>query len=416
MSDSNYFQAKHHVKNFNKHAAVDLVRFSGVGVSRSDLATQLGLTRAGVTIIINDLISHGLIHETESRQTPNGRHPIILEVNPLCGFVASIVIGITHLQAAVGDMTSRIIDEVDIPFNIDRDPAQCIEEIHGELMKLLNRSKINVSNISAVGVAVPGAVNDITGMVETPANMKTWEHFPIREVLEKKLGVRVTLNNDAQMGALGEWTKGAARGEKDIAFIKIGSNIAAGYIINHQTYAGSNGGAGELGHITVTKNGPQCVCGHQGCLEAYAGGLAIAEQGRVLAREKKNSLLAQRPVETIGVEEVADAARRGDRDAQEILDRAGNFIGIAITALINLVNPSVVIIGGSVADAGDLLTNPIRNMVMEGSIRALKSGTRITTAVLGKRSILLGSLIAAASLSIHQKIDEHSPVFEMAAF
>ena len=416
MSETNYFQAKHHVKNFNKHAAVDLVRFSGAGVSRSDLAAQLGLTRAGVTIIINDLMNHGLIHETESRQTPNGRHPIILEINPLCGFTASVVIGITHLQAAVGDMTSRIIDEVDSPFSIDRDPGLCFDEIHSVLMGLLNKNRINITNISAVGVAVPGAVNDITGMVESPANMKTWEHFPIREALEKKLGVQVSLNNDAQMGALGEWTKGAARGEKDIAFIKIGSNIAAGYIINYQNYSGSNGGAGELGHITVTKNGPQCVCGHQGCLEAYAGGRAIAEQGRALAREKKESLLSQLSQDAIGVEEVAAAARRGDTGAQAIMDQAGNFIGIAITALINLVNPSVVIIGGSVADTGDLITNPVRNMVMEGSIRALKNGTRITTAALGRRSILIGSLIQAASVSIHQRIDEHSPVFEMAAF
>jgi glucokinase len=213
------------------------------------------------------------------------------------------------------------------------------------------------------------------------------------------------LNNDANFGAVGEWVFGAGRGEKNIAFIKVGSGIGAGLILNRQVFGGTTGSAGEIGHLTIDENGPLCTCGNHGCLEAFAGGHAIELQAKKLVESGKRTLLSDFNSKPITVREVAEAARRGDLAAQEILHRSGTFIGIAVAGLINLVNPSVVIVGGGVAEVGDLLTAPIRKVVRERSLRAAEHAVKITTAMLGRRSSLIGAMVQATNLAIHHAID-----------
>jgi glucokinase len=217
--------------------------------------------------------------------------------------------------------------------------------------------------------------------------------------------VSVTINNDADLGALGEWAYGAGRGEKNLAFIKVGSGIGAGLIIDQQIYVGSTGSAGEIGHLTIDKNGPLCTCGNYGCLEAFASGSAIEIQAQKLVESGKRTLLTNSHENNISVSDVADAARRGDLAAQEIIKRSGTFIGIAIAGLINLINPSTVIIGGGVAQVGDLLTGPIRQEVRERSLRASEHVVRITTAMLGRRSSLIGALVQAINIAVHNAIE-----------
>jgi glucokinase len=216
------------------------------------------------------------------------------------------------------------------------------------------------------------------------------------------------LNNDAELGALGEWAYGAGRGEKNLAFIKVGSGIGAGLIINQQIYGGTTGSAGEIGHLTVDENGPLCTCGNHGCLEAFAGGHAIASQARKLVSSGKRTLLSEKDMDSLNAQDVAEAARRGDLPAQEIVKRSGTYIGIAIAGLINLFNPSTVIIGGGVAQVGDLLTGPIRQAVRERSLRASEHGVRITTAMLGRRSSLIGALVQAINIAIHDTIERRT--------
>jgi predicted NBD/HSP70 family sugar kinase len=242
-----------------------------------------------------------------------------------------------------------------------------------------------------------------------PPIMPGWDRFPIRASLEEKWKTSVTLNNDAELGALGEWAYGAGRGERNLAFIKVGSGIGAGLIINRQIYGGTTGSAGEIGHLTVDENGPLCACGNHGCLEAFAGGHAIASQARSLVASGKRTLLSEKDIHSLSALDVAEAARRGDLPSQEIVKRSGRYIGIAIAGLINLFNPSTVIIGGGVAQVGDLLTTPIRQAVRERSLRASEHGVKITTAMLGRRSSLIGALVQAINTTIHETIERKSP-------
>ena len=410
MSAFYWLPVNQNVRNFNKHAVVDLIRFAGKGISRTDLAEEMGLTRAAVTIIVNDLITNGIIVETESRTTSNGRPPVVLEINPDRGLVAAIDMGASHLSVALGDFSARILEETEISFRIDSGPTESLKQADLILNQVLRRRGLSTTDLAGVGIGVPGPVIADKGMVMAPPIMPGWDRYPIRATLENKWGTAVTLNNDAELGALGEWAYGAGRGEKNLAFIKVGSGIGAGLIINKQIYGGTTGSAGEIGHLTVDENGPLCACGNHGCLEAFAGGHAIASQAKNLAASGKRTLLSEYGIDSITAHNVAEAARRGDLAAQEVLKRSGTFIGIAIAGLINLINPSTVIIGGGVAQVGDLLTGPIRQAVHERSLRASEHGVRITTAMLGRRSSLIGALVQAINIAIHNSI-EHKAQF-----
>ncbi len=398
------------IKNFNKHSAVDLIRFATTGISRTDLAEEMGLTRAAVTLIVNDLLENGVILEAESRAIPNGRPPVVLEINPKRGLVAAVDMGATHVNIALADFSAKIIEETSFPFDIKQGPQVCLAEVRRILQELLDRYGISISEIMAVGVGVPGPVIKDAGMVMSPPIMPGWDRYPIRQTLEEAWGCPVSLNNDAELGALGEWAYGAGRGEKNLAFIKVGSGIGAGLIINQQIYGGTTGSAGEIGHITIDENGPLCTCGNHGCMEAFAGGNAIAIQARKMVQSGKRTLLSNIPLENITAREVAESARRGDLPSQEIIMRAGTFIGIAIAGVVNLFNPSAVVIGGGVAQAGDLLTTSIRQAVRDRSLHASEQSVHITTAMLGQRSSLIGATVQAINIAIHDATERKSPV------
>ena len=408
MSTFYWLPTEYNVKNFNKHAALDLIRFSAGGLSRADLAEKMGLTRAAVSLIVTDLLDSGVIQEAEIRSVPSGRPPVMLEINPKLGLVGAIDMGASHMSIAVADFTARILQEFEIPLEIKNGPKVCLAEANQQLLKLLESQGLSISSISAVGVGVPGPVITEAGMVLAPPIMPGWDRYPIRSTLEKMWGCPVTLNNDAELGALGEWAYGAGRGEKNIAYIKVGTGIGAGLILNQQIYGGTTGAAGEIGHLTIDENGPLCNCGNHGCLEAFASGYAIAQQGQLLIQSGKRTLLSDLAAEKITAHEVAEAARRGDLHAQEILRRSGTFIGIAIAGLINLFNPSIVIIGGGVAQVGDLLTAPIRQAVRERAMRASEQSMRITTAMLGRRSLLIGATVQAINVAIHNAAERKS--------
>ena len=405
-----WIPANQNIKNFNKHSAVDLIRFATTGISRTDLADQMGLTRAAVTLIVTDLLDNGVILEAESRATPNGRPPVVLEINPKRGLVAAVDMGSTHVNIALADFSAKIVEEISLPFDIKQGPQVCLAEVRRILQELLDRYGISISQIMAVGIGVPGPVIKDAGMVVSPPIMPGWDGYPIRKTLEKEWGCPVSLNHDAELGALGEWAYGAGRGEKNLAFIKVGSGVGAGLIINQQIYGGTTGSAGEIGHITIDENGPLCTCGNHGCMEAFAGGNAIALQARKIVESGKRTLLSNIPMENLTAQEVAESARRGDLPSQEIIMRAGTFIGIAIAGLVNLFNPGAVIIGGGVAQAGDLLTTSIRQAVRERSLHASEQSVHITTAMLGQRSSLIGATVQAINIAIHDAIERKKPV------
>lgn len=391
------------VKYVNKHAALDLIRFTPGGISRVALAQRLALTRAAVTSIVNDLIKTGLIHEHKTRAPSNGRPPIILEINESRGYVAGVDMGASHLTVIVADFGMHVLAENEQPLKITDGPEDCIRQADEALRSLLSTLGLGLSDLSAVGAGVPGPTIANEGMVLAPPIMPGWDRFPIRDTLEKLWGCPVSLNNDAELGVLGEWACGAGRGEQNLAYIKVGTGIGAGLFIDGQIYRGATGSAGEIGHMTIDENGPLCACGNRGCLEALAGGRAIVSMARTAIQSGRRTELAERVnPEALTAMDISNAAARGDLVAQEVLAEAGNQLGIALTSLVNLFNPNIVVVGGGVAQTGDLFLEPIRKAVLKRSLPAAAHAVRITTSLLGKRSTGMGAVVQALSIALHK--------------
>ncbi len=338
------------VKYVNKHAVLDLIRFTPGGISRVELAQRLGLTRAAVTPIVNDLMDTGLIREAESRAvSSSGRPPILLSINAERGTVAGIDMGATHLMVLIANFAGQVFAEREIPFDVVQGPEAGLDQVDRLLRELLQSLGLSLQNLAAVGMGVPGPIVTEAGMVVAPPIMPGWDRFPI------------------------------------------------------QIYRGATGSAGEIGHTTIEENGLLCNCGNRGCLETLTGGTAIARIAREAARGNARTLLAEiQPVEKITAVDVANAARGGDLVAQRILIAAGDHLGIAIASLVNLFNPNVIVVGGGVAQIGDLFLEPVRKAVQKRSLPAAAQAVRITTALLGRRSSGMGAVVQALSSALHE--------------
>jgi glucokinase-like ROK family protein len=395
------FRLMNNSKNSNKRLVMNLIRLAPAGISRAELARRVGLSRAALSLIVSDILEGGLVRESATGPTTGGRRPILIEVNPGRGYVIGIDMGVTHLGLVIADFAARILSETEIPFDISQGPITCLKIVEDQVRDLLAQAGLESSDILAIGMGVPGPIVAEAGMVSAPPIMPGWHNFPIRNHLEKLWGCPISLNNDAELGALGEWAYGAGRGDQHLAYIKVGSGVGAGLLLDGRIYGGATGCAGEIGHITIQNGGPICSCGNSGCLEALAGGHAIARKAREAVRMGKRTQLASiHPTEKITARDVTDAARLGDLVSQQILSEAGVYLGIAVASLVNLINPNVVVVGGGVAHMGDLLLEPIRQIVRERSLQSAAQSVRISAAVLGRRLSSMGAVAQAINTAV----------------
>jgi glucokinase-like ROK family protein len=405
MSSFRYTQPPQYSRSLNRHLILDLIRFAPGGVSRSQLAKEVGITRAAVTSIIKDLLDSHTVKEVERKASRVGRHPVVLEIDPQQGYVAGIDIGVTHCLVILADFSASVIKEEEIAISLSNGPEQCLFEVDQLLESILEMCKVPLEQIRAIGVDVPGPVITGQGMVSSPPIMPGWDGYPIQDHLEELWGCPVLLGNDAEMGALGEWAYGAGRGESNLIYIKVGSGVGAGLLIDGKIYRGTTGCAGEIGHITIEENGELCSCGNHGCLETLAGGKAIAQQAiRAIHNGQRTQLSRIIPAEKITAMDVLAAARSGDMVAQDIVHRAGAHLGTAISSLVNLFNPSIVVVGGGVSQSGDLLLEPVRQTVRKRSLKAVSHSLRISSAVMGRRSSAMGCIVQALSYALHQPV------------
>ena len=396
-------------KTINKHHLLDLVRFTSEGISRAELARKLNLSRSAVTSIVNDLIQAGILREARFLPIATGRRPVDLEVNPSLGYVIGVDLGVTHLSLVLSDCSASVVHEIEVPFDLSIGPEASLQKTHAWVSKLLEQAGVSMDQILTVGVGVPGPVVTERGEVIAPPVMPGWDDYPIRDELEDRWSCPVSLNNDAELGALGEWAYGAGRDDSNVIYIKVGTGIGAGLLLDNRIYRGATGTAGEIGHLTVQDQGPLCTCGNRGCLEALAGGRAIAQNARrAVASGHRTQLAEIKPVEKITAKSVTLAARRGDLTSQQILSDAGTYIGTAIAGSMNLLNPGIVIVGGGVSQAGDLILEPLRKAARERSLKAASTGVRITAAVLGRRSTSMGAVVQALNYILHHHIENRT--------
>ena len=396
----------------------------GTSRSRSELVGRTGLSRAIVAQRVGELIDRGLVVEGELGASTGGRPPRQLTFMGEAGHVLVADLGATSIDVAVTSLDGRILGHHDEPADISAGPEQCLQRVD-ELFEQLRISARGLpGRLWGVGIAVPGPVEFRTGRPISPPIMPGWDGYPVRERFAGRYDAPVWVDNDVNVLALGEWRSGVAVGHDNVIVVKIGTGIGAGIISDGRLHRGAQGSAGDVGHIQVVDDASVvCRCGNIGCLEALAGGAAIARAGEAAAREGRSERLR---IELdrhgrVTAEDVSRAASFGDAVAVGLLQSAGRRVGFMLASVVNFFNPSQVVIGGGVAQSGDQLLAAIRETVYRRSLplatRELsiqRSSLGALAGVIGASSMVVDQLFSRDSLALWMDVGGPSGMPEVA--
>ncbi len=369
---------QHHVREANRFLILNYVREQKT-LPRADLARYTGLSRTTIGTIIDELVVEGLItehipHDGDDRRT------IGLSFNATAGYVLGCAMGRHHLTMLLSDLASTPIQRADIPFVTNEGPAAGLQYLGQALKAFVAQQQIAWEKVLGVGLGVVGPLDQSLHSTTEPTPFIGWAGVNIQESLEEALGVAVYLDNDGNMGAVGEHCYGAGRNVRNLLYVKVGSGIGGGLILNNQLYRGTCGTAGEIGHTPVDFQGTLCRCGHIGCLETVVGVPGILLEVRRLFPE----------VSTIM--QVIEAARTGNSACLHILERAGRYLGFVLAGFVNNMNPAVIVLDGSTMQAGDLVLHPLLSTLEAHCLQVPFAHVQVTLAQSSGLAIPLGGV------------------------
>ncbi|MCM8797636.1 MAG: ROK family protein [Candidatus Omnitrophica bacterium] len=296
-------------------------------------------------------------------------------------YIIAIDLGGTNLKIAVLNLNLNILRKEIIATRTFRTKVSLIESIVDSVNAIIARYHLKKRDVLGIGLGVPGPVDHKSGVVHFFPNIPGWKEVKLRDILQRKVGLPVTLDNDAKAMALAEYTLGRAKNASNALCITLGTGVGGGIIIGKKIYRGKNNAAGEIGHLPINENGPRCNCGGLACLEAYIGNKRILKQARKIFQRK------------ISLEELSLLAKQKHRKAVRIWKEIGRHLGVALSAVINLMNPDVIVIGGGVANSGKVLFSAVRETIKERAMSLQARQVKVLKAKLGSDAGLFGAAI-----------------------
>ncbi|MCC6444786.1 MAG: ROK family protein [Armatimonadetes bacterium] len=313
-------------------------------------------------------------------------------------FVIGIDLGGTNLRTVLSDREGEILQEARRPSESEGPPEGTLRQMVSAVEEVIAKQQAAAESVVGIGIGLPGIMDSKTGIVYWSPNFPLWKEVHVGPEMERKLRLKTTILNDARCAAMGEMTFGAGRGVRNLVMITLGTGIGGAIAVDGRLLLGPNGSIGEVGHHTIDPDGPVCGCGTFGCWEAFCGKQGIIDRAvRKLQRGRK-SLLAERTDARWGLLDpamIAGAARAGDPLACEVIEETGFYVGVGVANLITMLNPEVFIIGGGVAQAGDLLFEPVRRTVRARAVRLQADTARIVSAELGDSAGVKGGVALA---------------------
>jgi predicted NBD/HSP70 family sugar kinase len=376
------------LRRLNRLRVIRALRDEGQ-ISRADIARRTGLSRSTVSSLVADLQADGLVIERpepgSAYGAQGGRPPILLSFDASAGAAVGVDFGHSHLRVAVSDLASTILAERTRPLDTDHDAQEGLEMAAELVVETLADAGVEREAVIGAGMGLPGPIDQGEGTVGSSAILPGWIGMTAAAELRKRLDVPVMVDNDANLGALAEAAFGAGRDAGDLIYLKISSGIGAGLILNGRLYRGSAGLAGELGHVLVNPEGIVCRCGNRGCLETVAATSALVD------------LLRRSHGDDLTVAGMLEAARAGDPGCRRVIGDAGRALGQVVATLLNVLNPEMLIVGGDLAAAGDLLLDGIRESVARAALPETSRGAQLVAGVLGERAQVLGALALVVS-------------------
>jgi glucokinase len=309
--------------------------------------------------------------------------------------VLAVDIGGTKMLTVLFAAGGKMLVKDTSPTLVQEGKDAVIERLCSTIDRILKKNCIEPSRMAGIGIACAGGIDTGRGIVVTASpNLPGWTDVPLADIIRERFNVCTWLINDASAAALGEHRFGAGKGVNNLVLLTLGTGIGGGIIADGKLYLGALGAAGELGHMTIDAEGPDCGCGNKGCLEVLASGTALARDAvRRIRRGQKSVLteMAGGKMENITAEMVGMAARNGDALAEEAVSRVGYYLGVGLVNIVNIFNPEMIVLGGGMAELGNLIIEPGKWMVMERAFSISSRGVRIVTAKLNNQAGVYGA-------------------------
>ena len=351
--------------------------------NRVDVIRATELSRATVSKLVGELQAQGLVDEhrgTTAEGGRSGRPPSLLALNPRIGALGGVDFDHSSVRVAIADLSGELLLESRTELDVDNEAERAISLAVDGIRGLLRRAGLARSRLLGVGVAVSGPVLRDSGNLSAAGILPGWTTISLERELERRLRVAVHMGNDANLGALAEVRAGAAQGASNVVYLMLSSGVGGGLVLDGSLFTGHSGMTGELGHVPVDLEGELCRCGNRGCLETVAGARRL--------------LATLAPVHGPGltVERAAELACSGDVACRAAFRDAGLAAGRVAGAICNVVNPELVIVGGDLIAAGDVLVDAVREGLDRTALPAVGSDVRVIAATLGDRAQLLGAV------------------------
>lgn len=369
------------LRSANQGRVLELLRSSGE-LTQAEVARRTGLAPATVSNIVRELTTAGLIDESGS-----GQRRRRLRLARSAGLIAGIDFGHRHVTVAVANMSRQILAERRMPLG----PAEAAQTSLLRAGELLDEALADVdgrlADVASIGMGLPAPIDSATGTVGSVSILPGWVGVHAAQLASDHFGRAVVVDNDANLGVLAEHTWGAGRGCDDVAYLKLADGVGAGLFLDGRLYRGRNGTAGEIGHTTFDEFGAVCRCGNRGCLETIIAARAVVK------------LLEPRHGPDLTIAEIVRLANAGDAACTRVLSDTGRQAGVAVANLCNLFNPQRILIGGELAQAGELLLAPLRESVRRCGIPSSTRDLAIELTALGARGPVLGAVVLASTVA-----------------
>lgn len=307
-------------------------------------------------------------------------------------YVIGVDLGGTKISTALSTMDGEILSNQVVATNAVEGEEAVLGRIISTIEKVLSDGNVTIDNVQAIGIGSPGPLNAKEGIIITTPNLP-FKNYNVVQPLRDKFSIPVYLDNDANVAAIGEFMFGAGKGKETIVYFTVSTGVGGGAILDGNIFRGNTSNALEIGHITVNPNGPRCNCGNIGCLEAMSSGTAIGKRGREAVSTNVETSL--RNYNEITSFEVFTEAAAGDAVAKDIIDEALTYLGIGVANAISIFDPQMIIIGGGVSKAGDIVFDKVREVVNKRCFKSMAQACEILPAGLGADAGVVGAVALA---------------------
>ncbi|MBW5445602.1 ROK family protein [Cohnella sp. CFH 77786] len=361
------------IKRINTAIVLESI-LRGAPLSRAQISERTGLNKATVSSLVQDLIEGSVVREIGTGVSSGGRKPVMLEFVASAGYAVGVDLGVNYIRGVLADLQGGVVAEANLTLK-RHEPDSVLEEIGRCIDGLIEQAPASSYGIVGIGVGVPGLVDE-SGTVLFAPNLQ-WRDVPLKRQLSERYGVPVTIDNEANAGALGEQIFGAGRSIANLVYVSVGIGIGTGLILHKMLYKGASGFSGEMGHLSVEAFGKPCACGNRGCWEMYASERALLDKASGRGFENLEGMLA--------------AASAGREDVLSLFEETGEYLGIGIANIVNVFNPDAVIIGNRISQARPWIEATLRRTVVQRSLGFHLRNVQLLFAELGESSAMLGA-------------------------